>query len=284
MGLTQVQIPYRDNLDYGIGVDLATTSPMGKVVEGEVSGVTGAGGAVTTYEIARIHTTHDLETKLGISAEASYGAGMFGSVSARFDYAKSSKVQESSLFLSITANVTLAVHSIDAPALGARAAALVGTPAVFAERYGNMFVRGIGRGGLFVAVIQINTADSESSEAISASLSGSYGLFSASAKTKFEQIQRDHLERDPDHGLPRGRADRPDDGRHDRPGAALRHAAGLAEILPGQSGRQCPALLRDPGADRDRRRPVAAERRRHPARAGRAGGLRQSSGARCWTA
>jgi hypothetical protein len=39
MALFQVTVPYRPSYDYGIGADLATGSPMGKVVEGEISGV-----------------------------------------------------------------------------------------------------------------------------------------------------------------------------------------------------------------------------------------------------
>lgn len=193
MALVQVQVPYRDNYDFGIGVDLATGSPMGRVVgggAGDVSGVVGAGGATTSYDISRIHTTEALEKKLGIHAEASYGVGVFGSVSARFDFAQSSKIQTSSLFLAITATVVLEVQSIDDPTLTPPALELASRPTDFANRYGNMFVRGIGRGGLFVGVVQINTRTSEEAKAISVEIEGSYGLFSAEAKTKFEEMQK----------------------------------------------------------------------------------------------
>jgi hypothetical protein len=190
MALVQVEVPYKKGYDFGVGADLASGSPMGKVVDAPASGVESALGATTKFEITRIHSTAELETKLGISVEASYGSGAFGGVSARFDYAKSSKIQSSSLFMAITAHVELAFNSIDQPALTAEAAQLVGRPDVFASRYGNMFVRGVGRGGLFVGVIQIDTSSSEDSESISAELEGSYGLFSASAKTKFEELQK----------------------------------------------------------------------------------------------
>jgi predicted RNase H-related nuclease YkuK (DUF458 family) len=87
MALVQVTVPYKENYDYGIGVDLASSSPMGKVVEGAISGVTGAGGATTSYNVERIHTTSDLETKLGIDAKMSYGCGAFAGASARFSFA-----------------------------------------------------------------------------------------------------------------------------------------------------------------------------------------------------
>jgi hypothetical protein len=35
--------PCKDNDDYGVGVELASGSPMGKVVEGEMAGLPGGG-------------------------------------------------------------------------------------------------------------------------------------------------------------------------------------------------------------------------------------------------
>ena len=161
MPLATITVPYREGYDYGIGADLASGSPMGKVVAGAVSGVENAIGATVGFEISRIHSTSDLEKKLGIDVEASYGCGAFGGVSARFNYATSSKIQSSSLFMAITASITLAFQSIDDPTLTPMAGEIINRTDVFSTRYGNMFVRGVGRGGLFVAVIQIDTSSSE---------------------------------------------------------------------------------------------------------------------------
>lgn len=186
----EVTVPYRANYDFGIGVDLATGSPMGKVAQGEASGVTGAQGAKTGFQISRITSTADLEKALQISVEASGGCGCFGA-SARMDYAKNSKVQSSSLFMAITSHVELENLSIDDPQLSPPAAELSGRPDVFGGRFGNMFVRGIGRGGLFVAVLRFDTHNSEESESISAKLSGSYGAFSAEASTNISEVQKE---------------------------------------------------------------------------------------------
>ena len=62
---------------------------------------------------------------------------------------------------------------------------------MFHMRFGDMFVRGMDRGGLFIAVMQLDTSDEQTSQSISAELSGAYGLFSAAAKTKFDKVQRD---------------------------------------------------------------------------------------------
>ena len=193
MALTEVKVPCRDNYNYGVGVDLSSSSPMGMVVKGEIEDVTGianARGAITKYHISRVYSNSDLETMLGIDAKANYGSGAFCGASARFEFVKNSKIQNSSLFMTITATVELASESIKAPTLVPAAAAAAGHPESFSEHYGNMFVRGITRGGLFVAVMQVNTRSSEESESVSSELKGAYGLFSAEAKVKFAEVQK----------------------------------------------------------------------------------------------
>jgi hypothetical protein len=191
MPIRQITVPFMPGYDFGIGVHLASGSPMGKVVEGEPTGVTNAGGASVNLAIQRIHTTSDLESALGIDAEASYGCGAFGA-SARLSFAEKSKVQSSSLFMTVTVQVELAFLSIDEPALTAKAASLVDRPDVFAARYGGMFVRGMASGGLFVGVLRFDTSSSEESKQISAELEGTYGLFSASAEMKLSKVQEKH--------------------------------------------------------------------------------------------
>ena len=193
MPIGQIATPYRPGYDYGIGADLASGSPMNTVVAPNADAVADAGGATVGFEISRIHTTSELESKLGINVEASYGCGSFGAgISGRFNFAREAKIQSSSLFMAITANVELAFNSIDNPTLTDEAADVVNRPDVFSARYGNMFVRGIGRGGLFVAVMRIDTSTSNESQSISAELEGSYGLFSAEASVKLDKIQRDY--------------------------------------------------------------------------------------------
>lgn len=164
---------------------------MGKVVTGPETSVQRAAGATITFDVQRIQSTEELERALGIDAEASYGSGCFGpKVSARFSYAKNTKVQSSSLFMLVTTRVDLSFLSIDEPVLGPDAQSLVGNPEAFKARYGNMFVRGIGRGGLFVGTMRIETESSEESLDIAAELKGSYGLFSADIKAKFSEMEK----------------------------------------------------------------------------------------------
>jgi hypothetical protein len=189
--LEQIEVPWRKSYDIGIGVDVTSGSPMNTVVAGVADTVNNAKGAAVDINVSRVETTDDLEKALGISAEASYGCGCFGAgISARFSFAQESKVQTTSLFLAVTVSVELASLSVDKPKLDPDAEALVGNPAAFATRYGNMFVREISRGGIFVGMIRIETEKVEESQDISADLGGGYGLFSAGLKTKMSDISK----------------------------------------------------------------------------------------------
>ncbi len=190
MTIRQAYVPYRQGYNIGVGADLATGSPMGKAVEGVASKVDGAGAATVQFNVRRIQSTEELEQALGIDAEASLGCSIFGGgVSARFSFAKSTKVQSSSLFMLVSAQVELAFESVDDPVLSSDADLLLQHPDIFAERYGDAFVRGIQRGGLFIGTLQIDTASAQQSSQIAGELAGSYGLFSADVKTKFASIQ-----------------------------------------------------------------------------------------------
>jgi len=52
-----------------------------------------------------------------------------------------------------------------------------------------MFVRGLDRGGLFVGVFRLDVHGERDQQDISADLEGSYGLFSASAAMKFNEVR-----------------------------------------------------------------------------------------------
>lgn len=188
MAIGQITVPYKPGYAFGVGADLATGGPMGKVVTGTESSVQQAAGATVSFQVQRIQSTEELERALGIDAEASYGSGSFG-VSARVSYAKKTKVQSSSLFMVVTIRVDLSFLSIDDPELNQHAQTLVGQPEQFKATYGNMFVRGIGRGGLFVGTLRMETASAEESQQIAAELQGSYGLFKAKLEANFSETQ-----------------------------------------------------------------------------------------------
>lgn len=186
-------VPFRDNDDIGIGIDSSSGDRKGLVVNPVTGTPKDAGGSTSEFNIIRISSTSDLESSLNIDADASAGIAAFAGGSARFSFAQQMKIQSSSLFMAVTARVQLASESIDVPALadqpaGGGAASMVDNPGVFAERYGDMFVRSFQRGGFFVGILQIDTTSSSEAEQIVASLQGSYGLFSADASTKLQSV------------------------------------------------------------------------------------------------
>jgi hypothetical protein len=192
MAQTELSVPFRDGYNFGTGVDLLSGAKKNKPVNNDViNAVDHAGGATVDFTVQRIETTHDLETSLGIDAEASYGSPSFGAgVSARFSFVKKSKIQKNSLFMSITVTVKLKSLSIDAPSLTTEASKVVDRPDIFAQRFGNVFVRSMERGGIFIGVLRVDTSTSVESESIDTELKGSYGLFSAEAKMKFAEVER----------------------------------------------------------------------------------------------
>ena len=183
-------VPHRNGLDFGVGFEAGSQQLRQSAVIGEATGpLHGGGVSAQKFDVSRVSSSHELATKLKIDVQASYGAGAFGAgVSGRFGYMEESKVQASSVFMAVTCSLMLQDLSIDAAALSPEAAALVNQPALFRERYGDMFVRGCERGGLFVGVIQIDTSDSKKSQDISAQLKGTYGFFSAEASTSFSSV------------------------------------------------------------------------------------------------
>jgi hypothetical protein len=193
MVIQQIRVPWAPGYDIGVGADLASGSPMNSPVKPEATPVDQAAGSTIDIQIQRINSTEELERALAVDVEASYGSASFGSgVSARFSFAKNSKVQSSSLFMTVNTRVQLEFLSIDTPRLTDAAAAVIQDPTLFEQRYGNMFVRGLGRGGLFVGVLRIDTGSLEESMKIAAELEGSYALFSGKAEAKFSEMQQSH--------------------------------------------------------------------------------------------
>lgn len=193
MAIKQFSRPYLHGYDLGVGVDRMSGSPMGQVVRNTASPVENASGGVVDIRIERIQSTEELESILGIDVEASFGLASFGAgASARFNYAKKTAIQASSLFLSVSVNVELGFLSIDDPVLTEHADGTLGNPTRFQERYGDAFIRGMARGGLFVGVLRVDTRNETESEQISSSLNGAYKLFSLDAKAKFEELSSAH--------------------------------------------------------------------------------------------
>jgi hypothetical protein len=189
--MDQIEVTYRKGYDFGMGVKAASGSPVGLGVVGSPTPVQGASGGSGGFQMTKVQTTEELESHLGISADASGGVGLF-SASDRFSFARDCKVQSSSITLLLLCTRAFGFVQIDDPALSQGAGQLVGNGKIdlFSDRYGDCFVRGISSGGQFFGVIRIDAQSSETRQNIENSLSGSYGPFSADVAVKLSEAMK----------------------------------------------------------------------------------------------
>jgi hypothetical protein len=189
--MDNVEVPYQDGHAFGIGVKSATGGRRGLGVVGTVSQIPGASGGSGGFLMTRIQTTSDMEDELGISADASGGVGLF-SASERFNFAKSSKIQQTSIAILLHCTRQFGFQQINDPSLSPSAAELVaqGQLDLFADRFGDCFVVGLRTGGQFFGIIRVDTKNEESRQTVENSLSGSYGPFSADVQVKVSDAMK----------------------------------------------------------------------------------------------
>lgn len=143
----------------------------------------GADGQAVVYEFKEITTVSQLRETLNVSASAAFGGGGAG-ISAKASYFHSVAYSSYALYLYIRVKVTnsskaLREFKLTTPALNYLKE--YGKDAFF-EVYGDEFVSSYTTGGEFLAVFEISTESEEEKSRVQASLSGSYGAFSASAE------------------------------------------------------------------------------------------------------
>jgi hypothetical protein len=186
----QEQVPMRDGYDIGIGVSMASGSPMALGAVGAVTPPQIGTGGSGSFVFRRIETTTELETELGVEADVSAGIGLF-SGSASFDFAKRCRVQTTSLTVLVSAVERFAFQQMDSPSLSDAASGLFKKGKPLDEKFGEYFVRGIRTGGRFFGVVRIDTNSVESKMTLNAALEGSYGLFvSAEVRAHISEAMR----------------------------------------------------------------------------------------------
>jgi hypothetical protein len=189
MALKQERLLFQDGFDIGIGVALATGSPMALGASGELTPPQIGTGGSGTFTFRRIESTEDLSTELGIGADVTAGIGLF-SGSASFDFSKKCRIQSSSLSVLVSAEESFAFQQMDSPRLSDAASAFVeaGNLSRFGEQFGDYFVRGISTGGRFFGLVRIDTKSTQSKTDVDAALNGSYGLtMSAEVRLKISE-------------------------------------------------------------------------------------------------
>lgn len=172
---------YGYGMDLGVGLDTLSGRQRGDgVVRTPAEEVTGAEGQTVSFFLDRIETLEQLETALGVSAEASVGFGIGGG-SAKLDFVRNCSFNSFSLFMLARVAVMNSFRQMRDVRLTESAAALVasGEGERFRERFGDSFVRGLLTGGEFFAVLEIETSSEGEKEDVSGQVEGGYGTFSA---------------------------------------------------------------------------------------------------------
>jgi hypothetical protein len=174
-------VPYQEGYTFGVGVNSATGDRREFGATGTPEKMQGGLiGGDGSFSMLKIQETSDLETHLGISADASGGIGLF-SGSARFNFARDCKIQNNSIILLLKCTKSFGYMQIVKADLDPAAAQLVanGQVDLFMERFGDCFVGGVESGGQFFGVIRIDASTEQAVQDISLALSGSYGTFNS---------------------------------------------------------------------------------------------------------
>ena len=119
-------VEYQKGYDYLVCVNTPGGDACNVAATGTPTTIQHAGGDTVSFRMTQVSTMSDIETALGIDAQASGSCGLFGA-SARFDYAQKCSINSSSVFLIGSVQVTQAFSSAQAPGVNPAAAATHGS-------------------------------------------------------------------------------------------------------------------------------------------------------------
>ncbi|MBI1928475.1 hypothetical protein HYR99_30060 [Candidatus Poribacteria bacterium] len=180
--MMSLDLPYKEGMNYGVGVNLLTGEILGKGVKpGEPTSLQDAGGHEAGDNVTLIREAEDLYDSLGISVRASGHYGLFSS-GGKFRFSEQVKYNSQSTFLLARSIVTKAFKQIEEAQLEEQAVRLLeqGKFDQFRESYGDAFVRGIKTGGEFFSVISITSVNREEQQKLAIKLRAAYSGISGS--------------------------------------------------------------------------------------------------------
>ena len=182
--IQSVDIPWSQGMDFGMGINLLDGAVAGKAtVPGPVTTTTHAGGQTVSYQLRKVTSLEEVYSSIGISVEASGHYGLFGAAG-KVRYANEVKFNSQSTFLLARCFVENAFEQCQETSLTEAASHLLaqGGDALFQERFGDGFVRGMQNGGEFHAIIAITSVSKEQQESVGADLMAKYGGLFAGAE------------------------------------------------------------------------------------------------------
>jgi hypothetical protein len=171
-------IPVYPQLKVGRGVDPETGKEFatGIKFDAPVKG----NAQQTLFSLDIIKTSSELSQSLGISATASVTAGLFG-LTGEFRLTNTRQINTYYTYGLVRAEVRNAPELLQNPQLEDHAAQLLVNHGwgEFAKVYGWEYVEGYISGASYYALIEVQTSNAKEQQAVSAALSGNYGMIAA---------------------------------------------------------------------------------------------------------
>ncbi|RYP88667.1 hypothetical protein EKO23_01895 [Nocardioides guangzhouensis] len=158
----------------GVGVDTVLQLAKGEAIE--YAGVTDAeGGQTVTAEFRVITTQQELSESLDLSVSASVRYGL-ANVDGRMDFAEKNAINESSVYMMLSAHASNPPRYMQKPKLrGAAEVMYRNNPEEFRQSFGDCFVDEVYTGGSLAILFMFHTRDESSSRTVSAELNGAVG-------------------------------------------------------------------------------------------------------------
>jgi hypothetical protein len=160
----------------GFGYNLVSgTALSDPAVRGTVSTIPGIGGQEVVSHLVRVSDLESLHEALGVNVDA--GGSYFGaSADVKVGFAKECNISSYSLHVLIGVTVVDAFENFEAPVLEDKAADLIrlNKTTRFQERFGDVFIDGLRKGGEYFAVFEISSIEQATREDIAVKIEAAY--------------------------------------------------------------------------------------------------------------
>lgn len=176
-------VPFQEGMKLGFGYDLVSGTPLtSPAAQGSISPITGAGGQLVESHLVRITDLDALHQALGVNVDS--GGSYFGaSADVKVNYTKECNVSRFSTHVLVGVTVVDAFENFDAPALSPDAIALLqaNNNVRFRQRFGDVFIDGLRKGGEYFAAFEINSVDESVREDIAVHVEAAFNSPTAAA-------------------------------------------------------------------------------------------------------
>jgi DNA-binding beta-propeller fold protein YncE len=172
-------VGFQEGMKLGFGYDLLNGAPLvSPAVQGAVSSLPEAGGQNVTSSLVRVDDLRALFESIGVNVDA--GGSYFGaSADVRAQYARECNMSQFATHVMVRVTVRDAFENFDDPVLTTSAHDLLtvaGLPQAqrFRERFGDVFIDGLQRGGEYFATWEIVSTDQSVRQEIAGHVEASF--------------------------------------------------------------------------------------------------------------